>query len=1122
MAVNHRTLLAGIRTFPQFVAYLRDEMGWPLDRADFEEITFEYTPEELGLDPASAAKIEEIKRLRPLSANQPWGVFFVKFEKKRLPVVALRRILGRVALKTRASANPDDRAAWAADDLLFISGYGDEHDRRICLGRFNQGRAVGNLPALEVIGWDGADTALHLDDVADKLSGHLAWPHDENDTDAWRRQWAAAFSLRHREVITTSKALAERLAELARSLRARILAALAVESDTGVLRKLMKAFQKALLHDLDERGFADMYAQTVSYGLLSARVCRSSGALVADDAALILPETNPFLKELMETFLQLGSRSAPVGGFSLDFDELGVNEVVETLRVANMEAVLRDFGDRNPEEDPVIHFYELFLQQYDNQQRMQRGVFYTPRPVVSYIVRSVHELLKTDFGLEDGLADTASWGEMVARHPGMRIPEGVNPAQDFVQILDPATGTGTFLVEVIGLVHNTLCEKWRAAGLSDSQIADEWNSYVPKHLLTRLHGYELLMAPYAIAHLKISLKLYETGYRFQNNERVRVFLTNALEPPSDGQHEFDFMPALANEVVVVNRMKETMRYTAVLGNPPYSNYGMANKIPWISTLLRDYKVGLQEKKVNLDDDFLKFIRLTQHHISKTGTGIIGLISNNTFLDGVTHRQMRKYSCSVFDTILLLDLHGNSLKRERSPDGSIDENVFNIQQGVSISLWVKRSEDRNHGSIRFSELFGTRSHKLRFLMCHSIADTPLFLQAPNEPYCFFAPKDLHTGSEYKKWASVGEIFFVHGSGIQTDRDELFFDISKESLAKRMVTLFSEGQRSPSFIAKYNIANSSSYNLLDRLRRHQYSAGAVRACLYRPFDMRFVYYADGFTSRPAYDVMRHLEKPGNVSLVLVRQYEYNTPSPCYFFVADSLVERRVFISNRGCAEVFPLHNTDGVEFSCNLDVKSLFFSRLKALLSSSECVHSHLAESAFHYMYAVFFSTIYRERYAGFLKIEYPRIPLPKDARLFVALVRIGAELVGIHLLKSALLDEIVTEYVGPESPEIDRVGWSDDTVWLDAPVSRKGQPTRPGRVGFKGVSEAVWNFHVGGYQVCEKWLKDRKGRRLSAEDIAHYQRIVVALSETIRIMGEIDAVIEEHGGWPGAFQTGPHD
>ena len=488
MPIDQRTLLQNIRTFPSLVKYLRDELDWPISSDDFEELTFDYTPEELGIDTASAAKIQDIKRLRPLSTKQPWGIFFVKFEPKRLPVVALRRILSRVVLKKRASANSSERAAWQADDLLFVSNYGEGEERQISFAHFSTPEARHDLPTLKVLGWDNLDTPLHLDYVGGELREKLAWPEDDEDVDQWRQNWRSAFTLRHREVITTSRDLSIRLAELARAIRDRITTALAIETDEGPLTKLMNAFQEALVHDLDADGFADMYAQTISYGLLSARIADPKSKTADDFAAHM--RTNPFLRELMETFLHMGGRRNGAGGTGIDFDELGVGDVVELLDDANMEAVVQDFGDKNPQEDPVIHFYELFLKEYDAKKRMQRGVFYTPRPVVSYIVRSVDELLRTEFGLEDGLADTATWGEMVQRHKDLTVPAGVSSDQTFVQILDPATGTGTFLVEVIDLIHRTMLKKWKKQGHSETRIGALWNDYVPQHLLPHLHGYE--------------------------------------------------------------------------------------------------------------------------------------------------------------------------------------------------------------------------------------------------------------------------------------------------------------------------------------------------------------------------------------------------------------------------------------------------------------------------------------------------------------------------------------------------------------------------------------------------------------------------------------------------------
>ena len=528
MPSDHRERLACIRSFPQLIVYLRDELDWPIVSDDFEELTFEYTPEELGIDAKNAAKIQKIWRLRQLVPGQPWGIFFVKFEPKRLPVVVLRRILGQVVLKKRTSANRPELKAWANDDLLFVSSYGENEERRIAFAHFSKPQDGLDLPSLKVLGWDNLDTPLHLDAVARELTDHLAWPDDEDDPDAWRERWRSAFTLGHREVICTSKQLSKSLAELALAIRDRIQAALAIETKYGPVTKLMKAFKTALIHDLDEARFADMYAQTIAYGLLSTRI--SNPERRTDDFVAQM-RTNPFLRKLMQTCLQ-------VDGLGIDFDELGISEVVEMLDQANMEAVIRDFGNRNPKEDPVIHFYEHFLTAYDKGEKVKRGVFYTPRPVVSYIVHSVDELLRSEFGLTDGFADITTWGEMAKRYEDLKVPEGISPTQAFVQILDPATGTGTFLVEVIDLIHNTMAAKWESQGHSETKIQTLWNEYVPECLLPRLHGYELMMAPYAIAHLKIGLKLFETGYRFESDERARVYLTNALEPAGNEQLTF--------------------------------------------------------------------------------------------------------------------------------------------------------------------------------------------------------------------------------------------------------------------------------------------------------------------------------------------------------------------------------------------------------------------------------------------------------------------------------------------------------------------------------------------------------------------------------------------------------
>lgn len=1118
MPTDHRAKLADIRRFDQLVAYLRDEMGWPIDSSDFEELTFEYTPEELGIDEKSAAKIQEIKRLRPLVANQPWGIFFVKFEPKRLPVVALRRILGQVALKKRASANKSERQAWAADDLLFVSSYGEGGERRIAFANFAKPANGDDLPTLKVLGWDNLDTPLHLDDVAEKLVRDLSWPDDPDDETTWRTRWRAAFTLRHREVVTTSRELSIRLAELARAIRDRINTALAIETEKGPLTRLMKAFQRVLVHDLDATGFADMYAQTIAYGLLSARIA-DPHRKTADDFAAHM-RTNPFLRELMETFLKVGGRRGKAGGPGIDFDELGVSEVVELLDDANMEAVVRDFGDLNPQEDPVIHFYELFLKEYDAKKRMQRGVFYTPRPVVSYIVRSVDELLRAEFGLADGLADTTTWNEMAKRYEGLNIPEGVSPDQDFVQILDPATGTGTFLVEVLDFIHKTLVAKWKALGHGEKKIDGLWNEYVPKHLLTRLHGYELLMAPYAIAHLKIGLKLYETGYRFGSDERARVYLTNALEPAQDFSGQFEFaIPALAHEAQAVNTIKQRRRFTVVIGNPPYSNFGQLNKIPFVLTLLEDYKRDLDEKKLNLDDDFIKFIRLSQHLLDSSAAGVFGMITNNSFVDGITHRQMRHSLLRSFRRLYVLNLHGSSKKKERTPDGSDDENIFDIQQGVATTIAIV-GRAKGMAQVLAGDLWGKRTVKYETLALGSVGSLNWSLLQLDPRYFFFSARNLDDGGEYNEWIGLKTMFAVSGNGVKTERDGVSIHFTRSEIEASV----HDFQRLPeaTLREKYNTGKDSRDWTIKRAKAdviERKGQPLYRQLLYRPFDFRHTWYSGqtrGFIGTPAFPTMQHM-RDGNIALVTTRQtaeqfdllctdklvghksvaaYDINTAFPLYVF-EDALTGR--------------IGSSQGLKKRPNLSPQ--FLKSLALWLGLSQkgvegMPDGVTPEDIFHYAYGVFHSPGYRNRYAEFLRIDFPRLPLTQSLDLFRALARLGGELVAVHLLESSKLDRPITEYLGGRGPEVEKVVWTKNTVWLD-----KAQSS-----GFKGVREDVWDFHVGGYQVCEKWLKDRKGRTLSQEDIVYYQRIIVALAETIRLMKKIDEVIEDSEGWPSAFQS----
>ena len=1058
--------------------------------------------------------------MRPLSANQPWGVFFVKFEPKRLPVVALRSILGRVTLKRRASPNDEDRPAWAKEDLLFISNYGEGHARQISFAHFAAPTGTSKLPTLKVLGWDGLDTALHLEYVGQELTSRLAWPDDEEAVDAWRDQWREAFTLGHREVITTAQMLAVHLAALARNTRDRISTVLQIEADNGRITRLMKSFRDALLHDLDAEDFADMVAQSLAYGLLSARITdpQSPGTGLAEHM-----RTNPLLRDLMSSFLSDQQTE-------LDFDEMGVAEVVDLLDRANIDAVLRDFGDRNPREDPVIHFYESFLTEYDRQKKIQRGVFYTPRPVVSYIVKSVDAVLRNKFGLEDGLADVTSWAEMADRE-NFTIPNGISPSQDFVQILDPATGTGTFLVEVIDLIHRTLQTKWRARGFNPKHIESLWNEYVPQHLLPRLHGYELLMAPYAIAHLKIGLKLYETGYRFGGEARARVYLTNALEPAQSVSGLLDFaIPALAHEAQAVNEIKAMHRFTVILGNPPYAGHS-ANKNMWIRELLRG-KVDnaavenyftvdgspLNERNSKwLNDDYVKFLRLAHWQIERTGAGVVGFITNHSYLDNPTFRGMRQSLNATFPKIWLIDLHGSVKKREGSSIRGKDENVFDIQQGVAVSLLAKKNGLPR--VVRHVDLWGTRAEKYRTLLEPKDDELTWEDLYPSKPFNLFIPQDGTLWQEYEQGWKITDIFPINVLGFQTHRDRFAVAHERGEIEYRVKDMLDTDKPDQVLEEKYRISNNRDWQISKArasLREVDDPLQGVIPCSYRPFDTRWCFFGHEFMDYPRQILMNHVARKKNICLLVPRQI--GTSIWLHAFVADKPAND-CLISNKSkeANYVFPAYwypHLEGEETSQD----PLMKKRVENLrpdfrsLMDTKFQHHYSPEEILGYIYAVLHSPSYRSRYLHYLKADFPRVPLAESSALFVSLSRVGVRLISVHLMEVESTDARVSfPVIGSGQVDSQRYtppnGGQAGRVWINTDQY------------FDGVDHAAYAFAIGGYQPAEKWLKDRRGRMLSPDDVGHYCRIIPVLAETRRRMTEIDNIVDHYGGWPAAFQYG---
>jgi len=887
------------------------------------------------------------------------------------------------------------------------------------------------------------------------------------------------------------------------------------------------AFKEALIHDLSTDDFADMYAQTIAYGLLTARISRPAG-LVADNLADMVPVTNPFLKDMLETFLTIGGRKGKI-----DFDELGINEVVQLLRDANMEAVLRDFGDRNPQEDPVIHFYELFLKEYDSEMRINRGVFYTPRPVVSYIVRSVHELLQTEFGIEDGLASTVTWGEIAAKHIGLEIPAGTKPSEPFVVILDPATGTGTFLVEAIDIIHKTMEKRWEKQGHMALEFQNLWDEYVPKHLLPRLHGYELLMAPYAIAHMKIGLKLKETDYRFRSKERTRIYLTNSLEPPSDekAQREFEeWAPALAHEAQAVNAIKRTQHFTVIIGNPPYSNFS-ANLSPGARRLVQRYKEidgqPLRERNAlqlerNVNDDYLKFLAKAEDFLSSSGTAIYGMITNNSFIDAQTLRGVRARLLVIFPTLKILDLAGGGNLSGADQSVAEDENVFDIQQGVAVTIGLRiRGIGERSRSVKYMRILAPRAVKYNLLERNTSGTLHYDVVPATPPSYLFLPASSLSG-EWFHFIPIDDCFTIYAEGLKTGFDEVLVGYTRGEVVDQLRDFAETGVSTAEIRSKYGVKEKGWAQglLLNRNRtraRAKEAIDSVDRFTYRPIDFRYCPITSKLIKAPSRVAGQHMRGKEGICLLAARQVS-GPEHVTHFYVSRTIPDNRAFYSKKGSVTYFPLYrNTEGSltseECSCvSEEARVKFAQRLGLRWTESRQPGGKGTITPYQmlsYSYAVFYSPTYRTLYDAHLKSEFPRVPITVNLELFQELVRLGSELVAFHLLESPKLSEPISTYIGPKNPEVEKPTYARKTVWLDKEQT----------CGFKGVPEAVWNFHIGGYQVCEKWLKDRKGRTLSKDNISHYNKIVVALSETIRLMKKIDEVIDEHGGWPGAFVTG---
>ena len=821
--------------------------------------------------------------------------------------------------------------------------------------------------------------------------------------------------------ITTAKRLAEQMAAKARILASTINNAFRIAESEGEeedanrqLQGQLKAVRSVLINDLTTEGFADIYAQTVAYGMFAARLHDNTpNDFSRQEAANLIPKTNPFLRNIFQQ----------IAGYDLD-ERIAwvVDDLVNIFLATDVQKVMKNYKKKGQHHDPMIHFYEDFLSAYNPLLRKAKGVWYTPLSVVQFIVRAVDEILKHDFNLAEGLADHSKFTHEVVneqykkgeRINGKLTKPTIRKETHRVQILDPATGTGTFLAEVVNQIYDKF-----------QDMQGMWQGYVNDHLLPRLHGFELLMASYAVAHLKLDMLLEQTGFNHaENKKRLKIYLTNSLEEchPDTGSLWAQW---LSDEASAANRIKRDCPVMVMIGNPPYSGESQ-NKGEWIMHLMEDYKkepggeTQLKERNPKwINDDYVKFIRLAQYYIERNKYGVIGFINPHGFLDNPTFRGMRWNLLKTFDKIYTINLHGNYKKKEVCPDGSPDENVFDIQQGVSINMFIKTGEKKAKelGKVFYYDLYGKREEKYDFLTNTPFSEVKYKELNPIAPMYFFVPKDFELMEEYEKGVKVNDLFSLGSMGITTGHD------------KEMVS-----------IQPFKSADNLPY-------------------CYRPFDTQWIDYDVERIARARENVMSHLKK-ANIALCLIK---VNSSSDGLFKVlVSSGMTDKTILSSKDNANVFPLYLYTN-EFGKETKVANLNDEEWQKFNNSIGRITP--PEELLAYIYAILHSPSYRERYKEFIKLDFPRIPLPTSESEFVRLAQIGQQLIDLHMMRNTQSWKCDTTFPEPGSQQIDMLKWKDKQVWINK------------QQYFGNVPEEVWNFYIGGYQPAQKWLKDRKGRTL---------------------------------------------
>jgi len=931
------------------------------------------------------------------------------------------------------------------------------------------------------------------------------------------------------EQITSLETLAHILARRTRQMRNQLLSSFLWDSKE--VKELYDSFRTVLLPALTKEEFADIYAQTITYGLFAAR-CRykAHGKFTRHAMTTLISESNPFLHQL---FARIASKD-------LD-DSIAwiADEIVLLLSGDYMNDILATFDQHKGQKDVVLHFYETFLTAYNTEKRNKMcGISYTPEPVILYIVRSIDFLLKHFLNRPKGLADEQTY------------------------ILDPATGTGSFLFWVIHEIRKLVSFNSDTKDFESSR----WSFYIDNsQLLSRLFGFEFIVAPYVIAHFKMHLLFEQTGYlseQLKDQDRIGIYLTNTLLSLLD-QTPFPGNNFLASEVNQTINIKHKYPILVVLGNPPFQNESnnasrdQIGKLTDIGLLIEDYKkVKVEDYPVLTDEDknltikdgyyildeknpkwlqndYVKFLRFAQWRIDNTGEGIIAYVVSHDFLDNPTFRFMRYQLMLSFNRIYVYDLHGNYEKEKetfaklRDNEVDKDENVFDhVTEGITILLCVKEKDNPEQASIFHAEEWGKRSIKYEILANSDVSKTSWQELKPLSPFFLFIPHDITHSSEYQQGHKITDIFSLNSVGIITARDKLTVKSSKEAVFETVndfAFLPPDEARE-----KYQLGKDTRDWRVEYAQRDLKKSGLIKdqfvplskVCPihYRPYDIRYTYYtgrSKGFHCMPRNEVMRNMLPGDNLALITSRLTKGEAFR--HVQVTQHIVEVICMsskTSNNGF--VFPLYlyleqgDTENKPLKKELNISAQFLNVLANRLNLPQIEPYGLplglmAEDIFYYIYAVLHSPSYRKRYAEFLKMDFPRVPLTDDMALFRDLGHLGKQLTAIQLLDI----KAVSAFHTPMNPLLGATDSFSNNLVEKMKYDNTQQRIYINQSQyFDKVPSEIWEYHLGGYQVCHKWLKDRNKRELTKEEVLHYQRILIAISETLRLMQKIDERIPE--------------